>query len=130
MSRIANEIDSLGKKIEVLKRMTFQSYQGWKWLKSIAVGEVINFSNGVISEKIEASKSCLKFKVTIPPNTLFPEHWHDCDEVISVVEGEIHEEELGISLCSGQKCFIPKKTLHAPKSGDSTATIIDILFLQ
>lgn len=130
MSRIANEIDSLDKKLDILKRMTFQTYQGWNWLKSIKVGEVIKFSNGVISEKVEHSTYFLKFKVTIPPNTVFPEHWHDCDEMISVVEGTIYEDELGINIGKGQNCFIPKKTPHAPRSGGSTATVIDIMFVQ
>jgi quercetin dioxygenase-like cupin family protein len=66
-------------------------------------------------------------RVTIPPNTALPKHWHPGEEFAYVVEGsatlwqEGKEDQVGHA---GDTVMVPLKQVHTAITGDEGATLI------
>lgn len=66
-------------------------------------------------------------RVTIPPNTTLPKHWHPGEEFVYVVEGsatlwqEGKDDQVGRA---GDTVMVPLKQVHTAITGDEAATLI------
>ena len=66
-------------------------------------------------------------RLTIPPNTTFPKHWHPGEEFVYIIEGSatvVLEGEPEVQLKAGQVFKIPLKKVHTAKTGAEGAKAI------
>lgn len=63
----------------------------------------------------------------IEPNTKFPEHSHEAEQITMVLEGELTfaYEEKEITLKSGDVISIPSNTLHSAFTGSTPCKAVD-----
>jgi uncharacterized RmlC-like cupin family protein len=115
-------------KVEKLRKINFDNYQSYAWLSMVAVGTELEFSNGVTSKKVSENDTTMEFLVHIPPETVFPLHWHDCDEKIKVVSGSLMDKEMLYHITMGQSVMIPKATPHQPYTLEKDTTIVIVRF--
>lgn len=77
-------------------------------------------------EGIEGTE-VLVSRVTIPPNTTLPKHWHPGEEFGYVLEGSVvlwQEGEAEISMKKGDVVKVPLKKVHTAITGDEGATVL------
>ena len=111
------------------ERLTFESFQGWAWLRTVKVGQTLVFDNGATSTKLTDKPKEMMFEVTVPPGSSFPHHWHDCKEMIIVKEGHLKDKILDYDLREGESVFIESKTAHEPYTPDNEqVTMLILLF--
>ena len=66
-------------------------------------------------------------RVTFPPNTTLPTHWHPGEEFAYILEGSATltmEGEEDTTFSAGELSVIPLKRVHSATSGDEGATIL------
>ena len=66
-------------------------------------------------------------RVTVPPNTSLPKHWHPGEEFAYIIEGSLilsieNEEEK--TFTKGEACVVPLKKIHAVKSNEDGFTVL------
>lgn len=66
-------------------------------------------------------------RVTIPPNTTLPKHWHPGEEFAYVIEGDVvlwQEGKSDVASTTGDVNMIPLQQVHTAISGDDGAIIL------
>jgi quercetin dioxygenase-like cupin family protein len=66
-------------------------------------------------------------RVTIPPHTALPKHWHPGEEFAYVVEGSAtlwQEGKDDLTGHAGDTMMVPLKQVHTAMTGDEAATLI------
>jgi quercetin dioxygenase-like cupin family protein len=66
-------------------------------------------------------------RVTIPPNTSLPKHWHPGEEIPYVLEGSVvlwQEGKEDVATIAGDAIMIPPEQIHTAISGDEGAVIL------
>ena len=66
-------------------------------------------------------------RVTVPPNTTLPKHWHPGEEFAYILEGSFtlwQEDEPEKVLKRGDACVVPWKKVHTVMTGDESTTIL------
>ncbi|MFA0049522.1 cupin domain-containing protein [Vibrio breoganii] len=66
-------------------------------------------------------------RVTIPPNTSLPKHWHPGEEFAYIIDGSVTLWQKGkqdVLLTKGQVAKVPLKQVHTAKTGDEGVTVI------
>ena len=66
-------------------------------------------------------------RVTIPPNTSLPKHWHPGEEFAYVLEGTVtlwQEGKEDMVGQAGEAMMVPLKQVHTAKTGDEAATVL------
>lgn len=66
-------------------------------------------------------------RVTIPPNSALPKHWHPGEEFVYVLSGSTilqMEGEADVTFGPGEVSKIPLKRVHSAATGDEGATIL------
>jgi quercetin dioxygenase-like cupin family protein len=66
-------------------------------------------------------------RVTIPPNTSLPKHWHPGEEFAYVLEGTVtlwQDGKEDMTGRAGDAMMIPLKQVHTARTGDEAATVL------
>ncbi|MDA0348917.1 MAG: cupin domain-containing protein [Verrucomicrobia bacterium] len=72
-------------------------------------------------------KEIIVSRVSIPPNTSLPKHWHPGEEFAYVLEGSVVLWQKGKAdvVCNvGEVAKVPFKQIHTAMTGDEGATIV------
>lgn len=79
---------------------------------------------GTINTKIIHSKDHIRLLCELPPKTFFAKHWHDCKEVITVMNGKMTDKLNPKRFwVEGQKYTIEAYQAHAIENTSETETL-------
>lgn len=83
----------------------------------------------LLSSQLEGAKGTevIVSRVTIPPNSALPTHWHPGEEFAYVLEGTVILWQKGkddVTAKSGEVVKIPLKQIHTAKTGEEGATVL------
>lgn len=113
-------IRDLIKDINTIVDNTFVNLQSWSEFKKVKIGQEITLENGVRYIKIFETKEQFRFLTIMPPLTSFNEHWHDCDECITILSGELSDLVTQKKYTINQQIIIPRWKKHSPLNGSKT----------
>lgn len=108
------EINKILGEIKMILKDDFKNLQSWSDFKEWKIGEEKHFENGVKAAKIYETPTRYRFSTTIPPMTSFSTHWHDCDEVCTVVAGILGDKTNNRKYKMNEQCVISKGQAHTP----------------
>ena len=66
-------------------------------------------------------------KVTLPPNTELPKHWHPGEEFAYIIKGTLNiwmENQGEKKFNEGDACVVPLKRVHSVRTSDEGATVL------
>lgn len=84
----------------------------------------------LLSAELESAENTeiIVSRVTVPPNTSLPKHWHPGEEFAYVLEGTVslwlEGETSSPPLTKGDVARVPLKRVHTAMSGDEGATLL------
>ena len=71
----------------------------------------------------------IKIHTTIPPNGIFPIHWHDCNEKCVVIKGTYEDAVTGKKHIEGEEIKYNKYEVHQPfNPSTENETILEVTF--
>jgi quercetin dioxygenase-like cupin family protein len=95
---------------------------------SVNADEVPKAESLLVSELQSVSGTeVIVSRVTIPPNTTLPKHWHPGEEFAYVIEGDVvlwQEGKSDVASTTGDVNMIPLQQVHTAISGDDGAVIL------
>jgi len=83
----------------------------------------------LLSAQLESTENIevIVSRVTIPPNTSLPKHWHPGEEFAYILEGSASlwmDGEKTVPAMKGDALKVPLKKVHTAMTGDEGATIL------
>lgn len=73
------------------------------------------------------NKEVVVSKVTVPPNTTLPKHWHPGEEFAYILDGSLvlwTENEGEATFTKGDSCVVPYQKVHTVRTTDEGVSIL------
>lgn len=112
------KVENLIQEINDLIDTKFDNIQTWASLKKWKCGESRKINKSV-NTKIIDTENHVRFVTQIPPQQSFDQHWHDCDEMCTVLSGQLKDEVTGRVWNTDGKAIFSRGQKHIPLNPSS-----------
>lgn len=134
-SFLINKREALHREIEEKERRVHDILNGFKTkhnslipfktLKNLPL-DVWHYIDGGRYKLIESSNTKIVFITEMEPGGCFGVHEHDCDEKVTIVEGELRDDSNNVLKKKGQNHIYQKGVVHKPYS--NIKSVYEVVF--
>ena len=118
----AQKVSNLIQEIHSLFDQDFEGAVGWREILDWPVGES-RMIGETVNTKVYQTVNHARFITQIPPKKGLPEHWHDCDEVCTPINGVLSDRYSGRTWNVDEKAVFGKGIKHIPFNEDEAVTL-------